>query len=392
MARRVITRIVGLLLYFVAQSEEKCIVVEKNSLCDCLQDLYSNVTLQDRVIVNGNCGLEPFIVLPNERVKDIKFLTINRAINNLTNHEFKNFIHLEQLSLYYNELEAIHVGLFQNQNLVWLQIKHSGVKTIENEAFAHLPKLNKLRITQTKLTKITKNVFNNLPIETLSLSQNQITTIEKFAFANMTNLKKLFLDGNNLTVFNVPDYLTQPETLERLWLHQNQISEVTNYMLEGLTNLKILNLGFNSISRIEPKTFEQTPKLETLVLTNNQLTVMDGAMLPTTGLQNLKILYMDHNRLMFLSSNFLFRLNSLKLMSIGGNPWQCPCLDLVLRWLHDNDVRLKCDKDFFGGKRPVCVVPLRRNSDVCVYSYDEKSYDLFETAYNMYPPVDYCVL
>ncbi|EEZ97559.1 decorin [Tribolium castaneum] len=389
MARRVITRIVALLC-FVVESEEKCKVVQKTSFCDSLQDLYRNGSLQERVIVEQKSGLEPFILLPNERAKDIKFLTINRAINNLANHVFKNFIHLERLILSYNELEALRDQQFQNQNLQLLQIYDCGVKTIE--PLTNLPKLTKLRITHNKLAKIPTNIFSNLPLETLALSQNQITTIEKFAFANMTKLKKLFLDGNNLTGFNVPDYVTRPETLDRLWLHQNQLPELTNYMLEGLTNLKILNLGFNSISRIEPKTFEQTPKLENLVLTNNQLTSIDGAVLPATGLQNLKILYLDHNRLMFLSSNFLFRLNSLKAMSIGGNPWQCPCLDLVLRWLYDNEVGLKCDKDFFGGKRPVCVVPSRRNSDVCVYSYDQKSYDLFESGYKSYPSVDYCLL
>lgn len=392
MVPRQITQLFILLLYFAKNSDQKCDSLPKTVTCDSLQDLYGNSSLKENVVIFETTGLETFRIVPNERAKDIERLKIQNAINNLSRDVIKNFLKLKTLHFYSNKIEIIRNETLENQNLEILAFYECSVKTIENDAFVNLPKLKELRITINNLTQIQKKVFNNLPIRTLALSGNQISQIEKLSFANLPNLEYLFLDNNNLSEFNVPEFVTNLSKLKRLWLHQNKISEITNYMLEGLTNLSVLNLGFNRISQIEPKSFEQTPKLTTLVLAHNFLKILDGSVLPSVGLQELKILYLDHNRLMYLSSNFLFRLNSLKLITIGGNPWSCPCLDLVLRWLDDNNVDLKCDKEFFNGERPTCVVPLRKNSDVCVYSYDERSFNLFKNYYETYSSTKFCLL
>ncbi|XP_063907246.1 leucine-rich repeat-containing protein 15-like [Zophobas morio] len=369
----------------------KCIISRNASYCDTLQDLYteSTHTLQKRVAISGT-NLDEFKTVPVESASKIEDLSVTKAVNKIPDDAFRNFHNLKTLSLVANPIERIGARVFRDLRVKVLGVTQCGVKNIEEGAFSTLTQLEKLRLSGNNLTEIKKNVFNNLTVDTLVVSKNQVATIEKFAFAGLPNLGRLYLDNNYLTEFNVQDYVSDVGKLERLWLHGNNLTQITNYMLEGLLGLKVLNLGFNFISVIEPRSFGGTPNLNTLVLSNNVLKTVDGGVLPMGGLTQLGVLYLDHNRLMYLSSNFLFRLNGLKSMSLGGNPWRCPCLDLLLRWLNDNEVKLSCDKNYFSGNRPVCVDPSA--SKGCVYSYDDKLLKLFQDSSNQYPPAPFCLL
>lgn len=363
-----------LFLCFVKKSDQTCrnASYPYDIICDSLEDLYGNNSLGKRMELSQTNGFKTLQLVPYERAKNIEELTTYGPINGLLKGSMKNFTKLKDLRLRSSKIEIIHKEILENPNLEFLLIQRCEVKTIENEAFSNLPNLKTLIIENNNLTQIQKNIFNNLGISSLSLSNNQISEIEKYAFANLSNLEFLNLHNNNLTEFNIPDFVTNLSKLKLIWLYENNISEVTNYMLKGLSNLTFLNLAFNRISRIENKTFEQTPNLQVLVLSYNFLKVIDGAVLPTMGLQKLHTLLLDHNRLMYLSLNFLFRLNSLTGLNIGGNPWSCPCLDLILRWSNDINVHfVGCDWKFFNGKKPICVVPNRKR-DVCVYKYNEK--------------------
>ncbi|RZC43311.1 LRR 8 domain containing protein [Asbolus verrucosus] len=384
-----------LLTFSVKNSDQKCFVAKNQhkNYCDSLDDLYNNNDLLKDVTIterDNTPNLEEFKAVPLEVAQNIERLQLRSVINKVNEDAFVNFTSIQFLTLFKNKLDEIPVGIFRNLNVRILDFYQNGIGRLSPGAFVNLTKMEEIRFPFNNLTKITFNIFNNLTTKGLVLSNNQISKIEKFSFGNMPNLKKLFLDNNLLTEFIAQENLHHPEVLEKLWLHSNRLTEVTVYMLEGLTNLKVLNLGFNSISSIEPKAFAETPKLQILVLTHNSLKVISGNILPTTGLDELQILYLDHNRLTYLSSNFFFRLNALRLASIGGNPWQCPCLDLVLRWLYDNGVKLNCDKAYLNGERPVCVVPDVNN--VCVYSYDENHYQRFQSQISLYPPPPWCIL
>lgn len=45
-----------------------------------------------------------------------------------------------------------------------------------------------------------------------------------------------------------------------------------------------------------------------------------------------------YNRIQYLSFGFLSHVSSLESMDFIGNPWQCACLELVLRWVRANDI------------------------------------------------------
>lgn len=351
--------------------------------CGALPVLYGS-TLRKVVTIIPTSPLATLQTVSNQTAKNVEYLYINNAINNIPKDALRSFTKLKNIGFTSNEIEILHNETLENPNLESLKIIYCEVKTIESGAFSKLPNLRKIELVGNKLTVIQKNVFSNLEINFLKLSVNQIWKIEKNSFANLSNLEYLGLDYNNLTEFNVPDIVTNSPKLNKLFLDNNKFSKITNKMFKGLLNLEILDLSFNRISEIDSKTFEHTPKLKQLLLSYNFLKIFDGTVLPTKGLQELQTLSLGNNRLMYLSSNLLFRLISLKRITIGGNPWSCPCLDLVLRWLYDNSVELSaCDYDFFNGKKPICFTP-RRKCDPCVYTYYDKKYKLFETYYKMY--------
>ncbi|KAG5872997.1 hypothetical protein JTB14_024155 [Gonioctena quinquepunctata] len=208
--------------------------------------------------------------------------------------------------------------------------------------------------------------------------------MEDSALENLPLLSKLKLDHNNIETIYIHKILSHPEQLEILWLHNNSLTLVTSFMLQRLAKLKLLNLGFNKISLIEPNAFEQTPELQTLVLTHNKLKEVDGNIFPRKGLDYLEKLYLDNNELMFLSSSFFFRLNSLKHITLVENPWDCACQEVINRILTENRITEECQKWSMDGQRPRCVSEEATNK-VCSYKYNQNLSEIYRNYKNSYP-------
>lgn len=301
---------------------------------------------------------------------------------------------LERIIINYNTIDRINSDTFKDLPVKYLNLDRNGINSIFPGAFSNLPLLETLRLNENNLKQIPLGVFTNLQLQELTLSKNNIPMIENMALENLPNLKKLKLDNNKLQSIFVHRILTYPEGLELLWLHNNSLTTVSNYMLQKLTSLKILNLGINSISFIEPNSFEQTPKLNYLVLTHNHLKEIDGSIFPPAGMQFLENIYLDNNKLMFLSSNFFVGLRKLKKITIVGNPWICPCLNVVQKLLAENNIRDMCNEEYTSGTRPVCVNDNVDDTD-CRYSYKNDLSEKFETYkkdHPLYKPTISCIL
>lgn len=306
---------------------------------------------------------------------------------------FKSVVKLENVIINDNKINKIYSSTFKDLPVKYLNLGHNGINSIFPGAFSNLPRLERLRFNENNLEEIRSGVFSNLEVRELTLSKNKIRSIENNALENLPNLNKLRLDGNRLQSIFIHRIVTYPERLELVWLHNNSLTAVTNYMLQKLTNLKILNLGFNKIALVEPNTFEQTPNLNYLVLSHNDLKEIDGSIFPPLGMAFLEKIYMDNNKLMFLSSSFFVRLNSLRKITLVGNPWLCPCLTEVERMLTQNNIQNMCNEDYTSGRRPICVNEV---DDVqCRYVYkDELSekYEAFKRQNPLYRPTISCIL
>lgn len=154
--------------------------------------------------------------------------------------------------------------------------------------------------------------------------------------------------------------------LEEFYLDSCQLEQVDVNVFEGLNRLRILSLRNNSIRLDEngflPAVFYHLPALEVLDLSENPLGRVPPNFFPTSigkslfelrlshikgelpllleastfvGLRNLQVLDLSFCRLETLSSDFrsvFQRMEKLRELQLGGNPWHCDC---NLRWLRE---------------------------------------------------------
>ncbi|VDK38490.1 unnamed protein product [Taenia asiatica] len=154
--------------------------------------------------------------------------------------------------------------------------------------------------------------------------------------------------------------------LEEFYLDSCQLEQLDLNVFEGLNRLRILSLRNNSLrldeSGLLPATFYHLPALEVLDLSENPLGRIPPNFFPSSlgkslfelrlsrikeefplGLEastfailrNLQILDLSFCRLETLSSDFrsvFHRMERLRELQLGGNPWHCDC---NLRWLRE---------------------------------------------------------
>lgn len=113
-------------------------------------------------------------------------------------------------------------------------------------------------------------------------------------------------------------------------------------MLEGMTALVRLHLDHNLIDFIEPLSFNGLQSLKLLQLDGNKLRDLHPYTFFTLSYlghfwgSNLHHLHIADNNLKYLLPGILRPLSKLESLSIHGNPWTCDC---NLRWLlHWNEM------------------------------------------------------
>lgn len=331
----------------------------------------------NKVICGSQSVLSGFFI--NETLEHAESVTSFEVYNaggalDLGSNTFEKMVNLKNVIVRMSNLTTIYAGTFKNLPLTRVDLSYNEIEKIAPMTFLNLNKIQKIQLRYNKIKAIKKNVFVDMPVVTLTLSHNSISQIEDDALKNMTSLKKLHLDDNKLSSIYPHKFLSNPEVLEILWLHNNSLKFLTANMLLRLKNLRLLNLGFNKIDSIEENAFTETPNLDTLVLSHNNLKEVDGRIFPRTGMRSLERLYLDSNKLMYLSSNFFFKLVSLQRITLVDNPWLCNCLDAIHRLLMENSVVEKCNEAFINGKRPLCVAD---KVEGCRYKYDQDLAEVF---------------
>ncbi|XP_053688910.1 protein artichoke-like [Sabethes cyaneus] len=158
----------------------------------------------------------------------------------------------------------------------------------------------------------------NPSIQRLVIRNNKIRIIDS-SVQFYSELTLLDLSFNYL--FNIPDRtFARQNKLQQLHLNHNKISAVSNRTFVGLNELLVLNLRGNLIDQIEPMTFTPLTKLEELNLGQNRITTVGLSIIGFFGLADLKILYLDDNRLEVVPSEETFRpVDKLAELYIGTN-------------------------------------------------------------------------
>uniref|UniRef100_A0A3B4VCA8 Si:ch211-180f4.1 n=1 Tax=Seriola dumerili TaxID=41447 RepID=A0A3B4VCA8_SERDU len=258
---------------------------------------------------------------------------------------------LVTLYLEENHIEELEDFSLRNlSSLEELYINHNHISSIGPKAFAGLTNLLRLHLNSNRLVAIDSRWFESLPsLEILMIGENPILGLEEKNFLPLSRLHSLVLAGMGLASVPSAAFLGL-DYLESLSFYDNRLRSVPRDALSVLPNLKFLDLNRNPISRVQQGDFQNLQHLEELSLNNmEELLMVERAAfqnLPEiakleicnnprlsyidpqafSNLSSLRTLLLHNNQLSLLSGDLLSSLPSLEEVSLHSNPLRCDCL------------------------------------------------------------------
>ncbi|XP_026475823.1 P-granule-associated novel protein 1-like, partial [Ctenocephalides felis] len=223
-----------------------------------------------------------------------------------------------------------------NEQIKFINITSSGIKSVKPGAFKNLPNLEYLSLTNNSIKYLGGNIFQGLKkLKSLDLSQNKLTEITSDVFEDLQNLEELYLGNNELTKVPI-ETLENLKELRTLDLSSNIIFILkTNELM--LPKLKNLDLSKNNLTVIASETFSGLKSLENINLSNNKIVNIESK---AFDISNLKSLDISYNRL----SNVLTLPESIQVVNLEWNayifwPFEKPIEELRYLNLRQNNIR-----------------------------------------------------
>ncbi|CAH0550612.1 unnamed protein product [Brassicogethes aeneus] len=326
--------------------------------------LYS---LSERIVQSTRCEYLKNITVTVFQEKGEPYnQTINGCIEDIVFSEEKNVV----TALTISRQNITHLEKYSVRNMAYIDeiiIANCVLQEIEAGAFSNLPKLRKISIGFSEIKEIGIDVFNVLEeLQEFRIHNTDLDTIDKEGFASMPNLRKFYCDINKLEYYD-SEWFTNSENLEILDFQFNKINSLPERAFFDLKKLRKINFNNNEISYIEPNAFEGVTTLESLFLNYNRLKMIN----PDVFTEKFKstYFYINANYLNYLPKELLDKL-TVKYISLDNNPWKCPCLEFVNRWLNvSNGTAIKSDS-CIGSNLPVCLYP-KQFTKVCNETIDE---------------------
>ncbi|XP_028299899.1 leucine-rich repeat-containing protein 24-like isoform X2 [Gouania willdenowi] len=159
--------------------------------------------------------------------------------------------------------------------------------------------------------------------------------------------------NNSISAVEPRSFQNQSQLLE-LALNGNRIHLVTANMFHGLEHLRILYLAGNDIIQLLDHTFHGLQRLQELHLQHNSIEMLADQAL--VGLSSLALLDLSRNNLHTIGPATLHPLVSLQVLRITDNPWRCDCgLHWLRSWIDEEGQRLLSSAE----RRLVCTEPPR---------------------------------
>lgn len=344
-----------------------------------------------KVINNGNEKLDTLTETSVRKIPQVNELWVNGLLNGIENGALKNLAKLDKVYLENNKIATISPGMFDNPSVKTVIVNNSNVQEILPSSFVNLPQLTEVFIVRNHISMIHANVFSNTNIRDLDLSENSIQFLENNALTDMKQLETLNLMKNSLTSFDAQRLLSTSPSLSLLVLSGNHIQSLSKQMFDGLENLKDLYLGHNNLETLAHNCFHGLKNISRIDISNNNLKELSADLFPKEGIVSLRDLFLHENQLCFLSAGVLERMPNLRQLSYGGNPWQCPCWELLNHWITDKRISRACHEEYKQGKRPECIITDRAPTQ-CIYDVDELKEipQLFSNQVADYPKASYC--
>ncbi|XP_036333319.1 leucine-rich repeats and immunoglobulin-like domains protein 3 [Rhagoletis pomonella] len=241
----------------------------------------------------------------------------NNRIQRISSAALEALPKLKSLDLSRNFLHAIESSYFPpNNRLAHLILNSNEIGTIDEDAFQHLGDLLDLELNNNRLMTLPAGVFRTLhKLRKLSLNNNQLE-INWSTFRGLSSIQKLFLKSNNIRALQDGVFYVM-HAIETIELDHNGITSLSRQGLFNLTKLHHLSLSNNSISRIEPDTWEFTQSLISLDLSHNNISEFKPQHLDC--LKRLRHLNLGHNKIQYLAENTFDCVKNLEDLNLRRN-------------------------------------------------------------------------
>ncbi|CAG2103310.1 unnamed protein product [Medioppia subpectinata] len=203
-----------------------------------------------------------------------------------------------------------------------LELSYNTLNTIDMNAFIGLKSLFRLDLSHTQMKKLDTNLFINRmtnesenPIQDLKLNNNLLTQFPQLN--GLIHLKQLVLHHNNIdSLLNTSTDL-YPE-IESIDLSNNQLTTiVSNFFANHSSHLNSINLSNNRITSIEKNSFDNLTHLEVLRLSKNRISSVPKELF--RKLTALKELDLSRNRLESLEGLVFHGMESLQTLKLRKN-------------------------------------------------------------------------
>lgn len=308
------------------------------------------------------CSNNDFYAIPNDIPEWSTLLRFDgNYIRTLDLNNFTIRKYFEEFRFRYNEIDTIIV---KNKRLASSQANH-GCGT----ATAMFLRISSVNLRGNRLQKLPKCLLSVWPVlKILNLNENMISSLSKLNFDSYVGysntLKELYLQNNWISKISRSELyspLTALRSLEILDVSHNFISEIepgSLMFLKNLTDVRMnhnyfswlkdfsfvtrgrkierINLSNNNIFMISHNAFTGLPRLNSIDLSNNEITCLQPKAWATcqvplnfSNRENVlrfgaSVLGIDHYTV-FLHKFFSRNLTYIEIVKVDNNPWTCDC-------------------------------------------------------------------
>jgi Leucine-rich repeat (LRR) protein len=202
---------------------------------------------------------------------------------------------IKYLSMKNNKMGNIpQRGFADLKQLLYLDLRASGIFTISETALEGLDALNTLFLNDNQLSSVPRGLPPSL--QKLYLNGNQITALQKNIFSNLSKLQLLYLGNNKISKLENDAFLGL-RSLTKIHLVKNLINNLPGNIFTSFIVLESLELNKNNIQRIpnDPSLFSQMSSLLYLNLADNNFFTFPSGLFSV--LPSLLFLHLENNRL-----------------------------------------------------------------------------------------------
>ena len=242
----------------------------------------------NNLALDGNLSVFP---------KSVEHLFLkNNILRKIEVDDLKGFLHLSILDLHNNNLQSIAAGAFDHlKDLFIIWLSDNNITNLPKRLFQHNPKISYIDLDNNHLRHIPDFTGIYHDLISLSLSRNRIKTVHSSDFGvhdlfsinlssnmiqslNLSGLTYSILDISNNCISSIEQgSLGENSNIKTFLFYRNNITSLTKACFHGIHSIGELHLQSNNLQWIEKGTFRNM-SIENLLLFNNSLSTMDGAM------------------------------------------------------------------------------------------------------------------